>query len=223
MRKMLPAFLVTAAMLAFSLWALPHLPERVPTHWGINGQPDDWSSPAFAAFLMPGMMLLMSLLFAALPQIDPLKKNYEFHGSVYFLLVNVVVGFVAVIHVLVLGASLGWPVSVGRSIPILVGLLFVFIGNLLPRIRPNWFMGIRTPWTLSSEQVWRKTHRVGGYAFTLAGLVFVLMSFLAPGPGGTKWMLILVFPIVLWPVLYSYLAWRREKEGTVGTGGHTPR
>ncbi len=220
MRKMLPAFVITAAALAFALWALPQLPERVATHWGMNGQPDDWSSPAFAAFLMPGLMAFLSLLFAVLPSIDPLKKNYEFHGSVYFLLVNVIVAFTGVVHVIVLGAALGWPISISRAIPALIGVLFVFIGNLLPRIRPNWFMGIRTPWTLSSEQVWRKTHRVGGYAFTLAGLAFIVISFLGRGPAGTRLMLWLVFPIVLWPVLYSYLEWRKEKEGT-GSGRPT--
>lgn len=214
MRKMLPAFIVTAAALAFSLWALPHLPDRVPTHWGMNGQPDDWSSPTFAAYMMPGLMLFMTALFAVLPTIDPLKKNYEFHGSVYFLLVNVVVAFMGVVHVLVLGASLGWPVNISRTIPVLIGVLFLFLGNLLPRIRPNWFMGIRTPWTLSSEQVWRKTHRVGGYAFTLAGLVFIVMPLVTSLASGTKLLLLIVFPIVLWPVLYSYLEWRREKESS---------
>jgi len=209
---MLPAFVVTVAAIAFALWALPHLPARVPTHWGMNGQPDGWSSPAFAAFMMPGMMLLMSLIFAALPGIDPLKKNYEFHGSVYFLLVNVVVAFMGVVHVLVLGVALGWPISINRSIPVLVGALLIFIGNLLPRIRPNWFMGIRTPWTLSSESVWRKTHRVGGYAFTIAGLLFVAMA-LVPSLGGHMGiMLAVILPIAFWPVVYSYLEWRREKE-----------
>jgi uncharacterized membrane protein len=209
---MLPAFIVTAAAFAFALWALPQLPDRVPTHWGLNGQPDDWSSPAFAAFLMPGMMVLLSLIFAALPSIDPLKKNYEFHGSVYFLLVNVVVAFMGLVHVAVLGVALGWPISINRIIPVLMGILFLFIGNLLPRIRPNWFMGIRTPWTLSSETVWRKTHRVGGYAFTLAGLVLIVVSLLSPGRSGTLLVLWIVIPAVLWPVLYSYLEWRKEKE-----------
>lgn len=214
MRKLLPAFILTAAALAFSLWALPHLPDRVPTHWGINGEPNDWSSPTFAAFMLPGTMLFMTALFAVLPLIDPLKKNYEFHGSVYFLLVNVVVAFIAVVHVLVIGVALGWPININRSIPALMGLLFMFIGNLLPRIRPNWFMGIRTPWTLSSETVWRKTHRVGGYAFTVAGVLFVAMAVLGGAPGAIKLMLALIIPAVLWPVLYSYLEWRREKESS---------
>jgi uncharacterized membrane protein len=78
-------------------------------------------------------------------------------------------------------------------------------------------MGIRTPWTLSSERVWRKTHRIGGYAFTIAGLVFIATAFIPMGTKGTAVMLGIIFPTVLWPVVYSYLEWRREKEDA-GTG-----
>jgi uncharacterized membrane protein len=217
---MLPAFVLTAATLAFSLWALPRLPAEVATHWGVDGEPNGWSSPLFAALLMPGIMLMLSLLFSALPNIDPLKKNYEFHGSVYFLLVNVLVGFMAAIQVLLIGSAIGWAVDMRRSLPILLGLLFVVMGNLIPRIRPNWFMGIRTPWTLSSERVWRKTHRVGGYTFILAGLAFIATAFVATGATGRIVMLVVVIPMFLWPVIYSYLEWRREK--TEGTAGTTP-
>lgn len=212
MRKMMPAVLITIATLAFSWWAWPQLPEKVVTHWGANGQPNGWSSPTFAAFLMPGIMALMTLIFAALPNIDPLKKNYEFHGSVYFLLVNVIIGFVGIIQVIVLGSALGWPFDMRTALPLLLGALFVFMGNLLPRIRPNWFMGIRTPWTLSSERVWRKTHRIGGYAFTIAGLVFIATAFIPMGSNSTAVMFAIIIPVVLWPVIYSYFEWRREKE-----------
>jgi len=218
MRKLVPAYLLTLATLGFSLWIFPQLPAQVATHWGIDGEPNGWSSALFAAFFLPGLMLMMSLLFAALPSIDPLKKNYEFHGTVYFLLVNVIVGFLGVMQVIMLGSAVGWPLDVRAAMPVVLGLLFVFIGNLLPRIRPNWFMGIRTPWTLSSERVWRKTHRIGGYAFTLAGLAFVAVGFMARGGLGRTIMLAVIFPMILWPVVYSYLEWRREKE-EVGTGG----
>jgi uncharacterized membrane protein len=221
MRKMLPAFILTLAALAFSWWAWPQLPERVATHWGANGQPNGWSSPGFAAFLMPGMMVLMSLIFAALPNIDPLKKNYEFHGSVYFLLVNVVVGFVGVMHVLMLGSALGWGFEMRTALPILIGALFVFMGNLLPRIRPNWFMGIRTPWTLSSERVWRKSHRVGGYTFTIGGLLFMVAGLIPMGSKSTALMVGVMVPMVLWPVIYSYLAWRQEQEAPPTAKGPT--
>ena len=213
MRKMLPAFVVTLALLAFSLWALPHLPDKVATHWGLDGRPDGWSSARFGALLLPGVMILMSALFAALPNIDPLRKNYAFHGSVYFLLANVIVAFMGVVHLLVLGSALGWPVDMRRVLPILIGALFVFIGRLLPRIQPNWFMGIRTPWTLSSEQVWRKTHQVGATCFTAAGAGIVVIGLLAPGAMATKLMLAAILLGAFWPVVYSYLEWRREKEG----------
>ncbi len=219
MRKMLPAFFVTLALLAFSLWALPHLPDKVATHWGLDGRPDGWSSARFGALLLPGIMVLMSALFAALPNIDPLRKNYAFHGSVYFLLANVIVGFMGVVHLLVLGSALGWPVDMRRVLPILIGALFVFIGRLLPRIQPNWFMGIRTPWTLSSEQVWRKTHLVGATCFTAAGVGIVLIGLFAPGEMATKLMLAAILLGAFWPVVYSYLEWRRERGDRMPSGG----
>ncbi len=211
MRKLLPALLATAVALVFSLWALPQLPARVATHWGFDGQPDGWSSAMFGAFLLPGMMLLLAALFAVLPGIDPLKKNYTFHGSVYFLLANVIVVFLGVVHLLVLGSALGWPVNMRLVLPIVLGALFVVIGRLLTRIQPSWFMGIRTPWTLSSERVWRKTHQVGGTCFTIAGVALMLIGFLAPGAVATKVMLAAILVAALWPVVYSYLEWRREE------------
>jgi uncharacterized membrane protein len=212
MRKLLPALLGTVVALGFSLWALPHLPDQIATHWGFDGQPDGWSSATVGALLLPGVMLLMTALFSVLPGIDPLKKNYAFHGSVYYLLANVVVLFMAAVHVMVIGAALGWSVNIRVVVPILLGALFVFIGRLLPRMQPNWFMGIRTPWTLSSEVVWRKTHEVGATAFTIAGLAVMVVGFIAPGRVATKVMLAGVLAAFLWPVIYSYLEWRREKE-----------
>ena len=217
MRKMLPAFLGTAALLAFSWWVLPQLPDQVATHWGLDGQPDGWSSARFGAFMLPGMMLVMSVIMAALPGIDPLKKNYAFHGSVYFLLANVVVLFMGAVHLLVLGSALGWPVNMRAVLPVLLGALFLFIGRMLPRMQPNWFMGIRTPWTLSSEEVWRKTHQVGATSFTIAGVAVMLVGVLVPNAFATKFMLAAIMVGAVWPVVYSYLEWRREKEG--GTGG----
>jgi len=211
MRKLLPAIVAVAVALAFSLWALPRLPDQVATHWGLSGQPDDWSSRTFAALFFPGMMLVLTAVFAFLPRIDPLRRNYEVHGSTYWALVNSVVVFMVLVHVAVLGNGLGWPIPMGRVAPAGVGALFVLIGNLMTRMRPNWFMGIRTPWTLSSERVWRKTHRVGGYAFMAGGLLMILIAFVS-GPRLVPLLLGVVGVIVLWPVVYSYLEWRKEQE-----------
>ncbi|HET9294924.1 MAG TPA: SdpI family protein [Gemmatimonadales bacterium] len=211
MRKLLPAISAVILVLAFSLWALPQLPDRMATHWGLSGQPDGWSSRAFAAFMLPAVMAAMTIIFAFLPRIDPLRRNYEIHGSTYWTLVNSVVVFMVLVHVAVLGNGLGWPIPMGRVAPAGVGALFVLIGNLMTRMRPNWFMGIRTPWTLSSERVWRKTHRVGGYAFTAGGLLMILIAFVS-GRRIVPMLLGIVGVIVIWPVVYSYLEWRKEQE-----------
>lgn len=215
MRKLGPALIATAAALALSVWALPHLPDRMPVHWGLSGQPDGWSSTLVGALLLPGIMVLLTGIFAVLPGMDPLRKNYDFHGSVYYLLVNVVVCFMLVIHGMVLGAALGWNVRMGAVIPVLVGALFVFIGRLMPRMRPNWFMGIRTPWTLSSPEVWRKTHLVGATSFTVAGVAIMLIGLAGWPSVGAKGLLIAAILAGLWPVVYSYLEWRRER-GSAG-------
>jgi len=211
MRKLLPAIAAVIVALAFSVWALPQLPDRMATHWGLSGQPDGWSSRAFAAFLLPAVMAAMTIIFAFLPRIDPLRRNYEIHGSTYWTLVNSVVVFEVLIHLAVLGRGLGWPIPMDRVTPAGVGALFVLMGNLMTRMRPNWFMGIRTPWTLSSERVWRKTHRIGGYAFMAGGLLLILIALVS----GTRIVPVLigvVVVVVLWPVVYSYLEWRREQE-----------
>lgn len=211
MRKMLPALLATAVALGLSLWALPHLPDRIPTHWGLDGQPNGWSSATTGAFLLPGIMLVLAGILSALPTLDPLRKNYEIHGSVYYLLANVVVCLLLVFHALIIASALGWKVPIGPAVGVLVGAFFVFIGRLLPRMQPNWFMGIRTPWTLSSPEVWRKTHAVGATAFTVTGVAILLMGVLGGRAHLFRVLLVVAILAALWPVLYSYLEWRRER------------
>ncbi|HEU4564854.1 MAG TPA: SdpI family protein [Gemmatimonadaceae bacterium] len=211
MRKWLPA-LFLAASVAFSIWAYPQLPERVVTHWGPNGEPDGWSGRAFAAWFIPLLGLGTWLLLRWVPSIDPRRANYEKFRPTYDLLVALIVGFVAAIHVVVLGVALGWPLSIERVVPVGIGLLFVVLGNLLPRARSNWFFGIRTPWTLSSERVWERTHRVGGYLFVAGGLALVVTALVLPKMGPT--VLVAVVGVVsIGIAAYSYLLWRRERGG----------
>jgi uncharacterized membrane protein len=114
-----------------------------------------------------------------------------------------------------LGAALGWNVDTGRAVMGGVGVLLAVIGNYLPRIRSNWFLGIRTPWTLSSERVWRDTHRIGGRAFVLGGVAMVLAGFV-PGAFARALSVSVVVAAAGIPVVYSYLAWRREAAGRAG-------
>ncbi len=204
---------VGAVLLAwgFSVWAYPSLPERVATHWGLAGRADGWSSKAMLVFVFPAAILALGLLLKVLPKIDPRQKEVAAHAPTYLLLVNAIMVFLAGIQVVVVGVNLGWPIEMPMLIPVGVGLLLMVIGNLMPRMRPNWFMGIRTPWTLSSEVVWRKTHRLGGYCFMIMGFLMVVIGFVAT-PERFVYMIGLVVSLVVIPLVYSYIAWRREQE-----------
>jgi len=161
-------------------------------------------------------MLAIGLLLSVLPKIDPRQKTFEHHGSVYWLLINATLIFLAGVQAVLVGVNLGWPLRIPLLIPVAIGLLLMIVGNLMPRMRPNWIMGIRTPWTLASEQVWRKTHRVGGYCFMAMGLLMILIGFFSTASrfpyllGGT-------LTLALVPVVYSYFAWRRESEAASTT------
>ena len=152
------------AALAFSLWALPHLPARVTTHWDLAGRPDGTMSPTVAALFVPLAGALLGAIFAFLPHADPRREGL-LHGGIWWTLGNAILAFLAVVQVALLGYNLGWPLSINGVVLVGVGLLLVLLGFLMPRMQPNWFMGIRTPWTLTSDTVWRRTHALGGRVF----------------------------------------------------------
>jgi immunity protein, SdpI family len=201
--------LVVAAAVAMSAAAYPRLPERVPVHWGITGEPDRWGSRFEGAVLFPFVMFGAWLLLRFLPRIDPRAPNYAKMQSTYDFMINAVLTLLFAVHAMVLAAGLGYAVPVARITPVLIGALFVTLGNVLPRARPNWWFGIRTPWTLSSDRVWARTHRVGGYAMTAAGIVILAGAAL---PGVWPFALFIVSAAVaaILPIVYSYLAWRQE-------------
>jgi uncharacterized membrane protein len=211
MRKLIPGILATLAALGFGIWALPGLPEQVATHWGFDGEPDGWSSRTTAVFVLPMIGLGIAALLAFLPRTDPRRKNFELHAATYWLVANASLIVISAIHVGVVGYNLGWPIPLSRVVAIGVGALFVIIGNVMTRMRPNWFMGIRTPWTLSSDTVWRKTHRAGGYGFVAGGVLAILAGLLRPD--WASWVITgSVVIAALGSVVYSYLLWREEHE-----------
>jgi immunity protein, SdpI family len=208
MRKWLAPLLIVAT-LAFSLAVYSRLPERVPVHWGFDGEINRYGSRAEAAFLFPGMMVVVWLLLRFLPRIDPRRANYAKFSDTYDLVVTSLVALFAVMHVALLGAALGWPISMERVVPVLVGLQFIVLGNALPRARPNWWFGIRTPWTLSNDRVWMRTHRVGGYLLAGAGVVLLVAAALP-----RAWTFTLgaaaVATATFGSLIYSYFAWKQE-------------
>jgi len=152
----------------------PYLPEKIAIHWNYKGVPDDYRNKSFGLFLLPGIMIIFYLLTMILPKIDPKKSNFKrFQGS-YFKIMNGILLFLLLFQVVQITSSLGI-VNPKYIVPELVGLLFIFIGNLSPKFKPNYFVGIRTPWTLANEDVWKKTHRFGGKVFVITGLLLLFV------------------------------------------------
>lgn len=211
MRKLIPGLLALAAAAGFSVWAYPQLPAQVATHFNLQGEPDGWSSRPVASVLAPALGLILAVAFTVLPRIDPRRANYALFGPTYWTIINAVLVLLAGIHIFSLGKALGWNVDMTRVAAIGLGGLFVLLGNLMTRIRPNWFMGIRTPWTLSSDTVWRKTHRFGGVAFVIAGLCIAASALVA-----SSWVLYGAMGVAataaLSSIVYSYVVWKREQN-----------
>lgn len=196
---------------AVSVWAYPRLPETVATHWNLRGVPDGYSSRLWAALFGPILVLAATGVFNVLPKLDPRRENYAKFLNSYWLLVNAILVFMLLAHVLIVVNGLGYSVQIDRLLPVGIGLLFVFLGNYLTRVEPNWFVGIRTPWTLSSDTVWRKTHRTGGWLFVLAGLGVVVAGALAPRGAFLPLFVATIVVVAGIPIVQSYILWKREQ------------
>jgi uncharacterized membrane protein len=207
MRKWIP-YIIVAIAVAASLFQFSQLPERMPTHWGMNGEINGWSSRLWGASVIPLILLLLALMMRWLPTIDPRRANYpKFAGTFEAIFISIML-LLLFTHFAMLAAAAGYPIRMERWVPVGVGLLFIVLGNLLPRARPNWFVGIRTPWTLSSDRVWEKTHRLAGYVLVIAGIIVAIL-----GLTGYRFAPILMGPVIgvaaLSLVVYSYVEWRR--------------
>jgi uncharacterized membrane protein len=199
-----------------SLAVYRELPETMPVHWDAAGVPDRHGSRAFGAFALPTAATLLWLLLWALPHIAPTGWRMEPFRAVWDRCQLGILLFMLALHVLMLGSVLGWWPHAGipRAVIALAGALLVMLGNYLGKTTRNFFMGIRTPWTLASDEVWRRTHRLGGWLFVATGAALLGM-----GVAGAAFELVLVLVAVaaIVPVVYSYFAYRRLE------GFHPPR
>ncbi|MCF8888137.1 SdpI family protein [Priestia megaterium] len=209
MKKHVFPLSITLLTLVAWLIALPHLPATMPIHWGANGEADGFATKINAMILTVGIMVLIYFIIAFVPRIDPRKENYKYFSKTYNILLNAVLLLFFFVNMSTILQGLGYNVPMSYIAPIMAGLVFIIIGNYLQRVRSNYFMGIRTPWTLSNETVWKKTHRLSGKIFFIGGLLILISAFL---PDGYKsvimWGSIVLCVAV--PYLYSYLAYKKE-------------
>ena len=211
MRSRWFGLVIAALAVAISIWAYPRLPPTVATHWNLRGTPDGFSSRGLAVAIMPLLIVGMTGLFNVLPKIDPRRENYARFLTSYWLIANAVIVFMLVAHAMIIASGLGFSVRVDRLMPVGIGLLFVFLGNYLTRVEPNWFVGIRTPWTLSSDTVWRKTHRTGGWLMVIGGVVLAIGAFLPHG-AFLPLLVVTILLVALIPIVQSYVLWKREQH-----------
>lgn len=193
-----------------SLAVYPRLPQSMATHWDIDGSPNGWMSRSVAAFLLPGVILVCGVVLRALPIIDPRRKNFaKFENSYEFVIGSVLV-FLLLLHFCILAAALGHNVPIQRAAPLLTGALFIAIGSQLPHSRSNFWYGIRTPWTLSSDRVWTRTHRIAGYTMTIGGLLMIIGGAILPTAAGIALVVAASVAATIGPAVYSYFIWRQE-------------
>ncbi|MEW6181810.1 MAG: SdpI family protein [Bacillota bacterium] len=204
-----PLWLFLAALIIAGFILYPMLPEQVPSHWNWKGEVDDYASRAFGAFGMPLLALGLYIMMLVLPFIDPKRENYARFGAVYRLLRWGIVLFMTGLYAVTVLAALGHSVNVGMLVKGGVAVLFILIGNVMGQIQHNYFVGIKTPWTLANEEVWRLTHRLGAKIWVLGGLVCLAMA-----PFQTIWSAYVFIAVItvmaLVPVIHSYLVFRRS-------------
>jgi len=206
-----PNWLLILGMFVMAAVSWSAAPDSIPAHWNIYGQVDRYGSKVEGLLMIPLVTLGIYILMILLPRIDPGRANYQRFASVYSLFRILITAVMAVIYAVVILWVRGYQLDVSMVIPIVIGAMFVVMGNYMGKIRPNWFVGIRTPWTISSKLSWTKTHRLGGRVFILMGLALILA-----GAIHTQWAAYLSFAAIIvgliWTFVYSYMVWKDDPD-----------
>lgn len=190
----------------------PQLPEQVPSHWNAAGEIDGYMGRLGGAFFMPTIMLGLFIVLSILPKIDPKKANYRLMGKAYAVVVFAIILFMGAIYVGTIAAVYGHKMAVPRIAMTGIGLLLIILGYYMGKIKYNYTFGIRTPWTLASEEVWYKTHRVMAPLWVVGGVILLPVSFLP-----SRWTIPLILSVSLvlsiGSMVYSFIAYRKVLKG----------
>lgn len=204
-------FIIIVACFITGILVYPALPLQALSHWNAAGQADGSMSRIWAAFLLPAIMLVLFAVWAWLPRIDPINTGYKSFRYIYDFFWFLIMAFLAYVYALSLGANLGWQFNFAQALMPALAIVIFILGSLMPYIKRNWFFGIRTPWTLSSDRVWEKTHEFGGRLFQFAGLIIGASSF-----SSGRWSVwFIVWPLILAglvSVIYSYAIFSKDRH-----------
>ncbi len=193
---------------AAGIYFYPQLPDKMASHWNAQGEVDGYMSKFWAMFLFPLVAAGILLMFWIIRKIDPLRNNIEKFKKYFNILMIMLVAFFVFVYALTLAWNLGYEVNFQIFLFPAIGVLFFYIGVLMKHAKRNWFVGIRTPWTLSSDKVWDETHRVGGDLFKISGIITITGLFFP-----AQAIYLILIPILAstnFVVVYSYLLYRKE-------------
>jgi len=216
--KLIRLAIVAGLILTFliTIFFYPTLPDPIISHWNAAGQADGYMSKFWGIGLIPLIMIACVALISVIPLIDPLKKNYEKFRNYYEGFILLFVLYLLAIQIQIILWSSGYQISPNRTFPFLFGILFIYLGFLLEHAEQNWFVGIRTPWTMSSKAVWKKTHAIGGKLFKIIGIISFGGIFLQDF---AIWLILVpVLVVAVFTIAYSYFAFREEMKN-VGEAG----
>jgi uncharacterized membrane protein len=220
-RANLLSYLFIVAAVSVAAFLYPSLPDPMPSHWNVHGEVDGYLPKPWGVAILPLSAILVFVVMRLIPVISPKGYRIEPFANVMRIFQVTMVGFMSLIAILVLLEAKGIDVYINRVIFAALGALFIVMGNYFGKIRKNFVLGIRTPWTLASDEVWARTHRLAGRLFVLLG-IFMLAGIFVTLP---SWLWVgMIAVIVLVPVVYSYLAYRRiegfgEDDGRDSAGG----
>jgi uncharacterized membrane protein len=202
--------ILAIACFAAGIIVYPYLPATIVSHWSASGIANGTMGKFWGTFMLPIIMLVLIGLWSLLPVIDPLAPGFKGFRYIYDFIFFLAVAFLAYVYALTLGANTGLGIDVSTMLLPALAVLIFSLGALLPHTKRNWFVGIRTPWTISSDVVWKRTHRLGGALFEISGLIILAATFF---PHAAEFWFILL-PVMLSAVIsvvYSYLLYRKER------------
>lgn len=208
LKKEIPILLIVLVPFIYLAYIWNDLPQTVPTHWNWKGEIDDWGNKStliLITFLLPG---LMYILFTIIPFIDP-KKKIQTMGNKYHNLKFLMVLFMSGLAMFIIYSTKTQSLTNPSIILLAIGLLYMLLGNYMKTIKANYFIGIRTPWTLESETVWKSTHKLAGKLWFIGGLLIVISSLTTSKGFNSKLFITVTILITLIPFIYSYMEFKK--------------
>ena len=205
------ALLIILLSFIVAFWLYPILPYPMPSHWNIKGEVDGYMPKLFALFLIPVISLFCFALFVKLPDLDPKKQNIESFKKYYDTFILVFILFFFYLYALMILYSLNPVFNMGFMLIPAFAFLFFYVGILCEHAKQNWFIGIRTPWTLSNETVWNKTNRLGGKIFILVGILLIVCIVLPPAIFWGLFIVGIAITVIV-PMVYSFVLYKKIEK-----------